>query len=115
MLSWIVHIAADGTDVLSSRRLEHDLSRRDDSGRICEIDDALSLKAFQRLRRVRAEPDDRTRGAERTAAVERLAGRGLVFINDGQLVLVECHVSVGDVAVDEVEKSVATKGSDPSV
>ena len=61
---------------------------------------------------MRAEPDRRTRGAERTAAVERLAGGGLVFVDDGQLVLVESHVGVGDVAVDEVEKSVGLDGDD---
>ena len=32
---------------------------------------------------MRAEPDGRTRGAERAAAVERLAGGGLVFVDDG--------------------------------
>ena len=89
MFSRIVHVAADGTDVFAGRCLEDDFTNRNDGRRIVEIDDALRLKALQRLRRGRAEPDGRTRGAERAAAIERLAGRCLVFIDDGQLVLVE--------------------------
>ena len=112
MFSRIVHVAADGTDVFAGRCLEDDFTNRNDGRRIVEIDDTLRLEAFQRLRRVRPEPDRRTRGAERAAAVERLAGGGLVFVDDRQLVLVESHVGVGDVAVDEVEKSVGLDGDD---
>ena len=69
VLGGIVHIAADGADVLSCRRLEHDFAWRNDGGRVREIYDALRLEDFQRFRRVRAEPNSRTRSTERTAAV----------------------------------------------
>ena len=55
MLCRIVDIAADGADILASRRLEDDFARRNDGRRIVEIDDALLLKALQRFRRVGAE------------------------------------------------------------
>ena len=104
VLGRIVHIAADGADVLSCRRLEHDFARRDDGGRICEVNDPVLFQTFQRLRRVRSEPDGRTRRAERATTVQRFAGGGLVVIDHGKLVPVERDIRVGYVAMDEVEE-----------
>ena len=106
MFGGIVDIAADRADVLAGRRLEDDFAHGDDGRRIVEIHDALLRVALQRLWRVRAEVHGRARAAESADAVKGFARGGLVLVDDGELVLVERDVGVGDVAVNEIEKPV---------
>ena len=112
MLGRVVDVAADGADVLAGRGLEDDLAGRDHGGRVREVDDAVRGEALQRLGRVGSEVDGRARGAEGADAVERLAGGGEVLVDDGEPVLVERHVGVGDVAVDQVEEAVGLDRDD---
>ena len=106
MFGGIVHIAADGADVLSGRSLEDDFARRNYGRRIVEIHDALLGKTLQRFRRVGAEIHRRTGAAEGTDAVEGLSRGGLIVEHDGEAVFVERDIGVGDIAVDEIEKSI---------
>ena len=83
MFGGVIDITADGADVLTCRRLEHDFAGRNDGRWIGEINDPVLFQTFQRLRRVGAEPDGRTRRAECATAVQRFAGGGLVVIDHG--------------------------------
>ena len=104
MFGGVIDVAADGADVLAGRRIEHDFAGRNHGRWIREVNDPVLFQTFQRLRRVGAEPDGRTRGAERATAVQRFAGGGLVVIDHGKLVPVERDIRVGYVAMDEVEE-----------
>ena len=83
---------------------------RNDGRRIVEIDNALLRVAFECFGRVGAEIHCRAGAAKGADAVERLARGGLVLEHDGKTVLVERDIGVGDIAVDEAEKSVRLDG-----
>ena len=112
MLSGIIDIAADGANVFAGRGLEDDFAHRNDGRRIVEIDDTLLRVAFQRFGRVGAKIHGRAGAAEGTNAVESFARGGLILKHDGEAVLVERNIGVGDIAVDEIEKSIRLDGDD---
>ena len=112
MLSGIIDIAANGADVFAGRRLEDDFAHGNDGRRIVEIDDTLLRVALQRFGRVSAKIHGRTGAAEGTNAVESFARSGLILKDDGKPILVERHIGVGDITVDEIEKSVRLNGDD---
>ena len=106
MFCGVVDVSADRADVFAGCGFEYDFVRRDYFGRIRKIDYAVRGEAFERFRRVSAQPDGRARGAEGADAVECFPRRRLVFIDYGKLVLEKRRIGVGDVAVDEIEKPV---------
>ena len=98
MLGRIIHIAADGADILAGGFLLLEIHLGEDGRhRMVEVHHALGFKVLIALRRVGAAIHRGMVAHELADAVLRLAGSWQVVEDHGEFVLVQGLVNVGDV------------------
>ena len=107
MLGGVIHVAADGADVLAGGLLLGEIHFGQDGRHgMVEVHHALGLQVLVALRGVGAAIDGGMVAHKLANAVLRFAGGGQVVENHRELVLIQRFVNVSDVAMKHVKQSV---------
>ena len=113
MLGGVIHVAADGADVLAGGLLLGEIHFGQDGRHgVVEVHHSFGFQVLVTLRGVGAAIDGGMVAHELADAVLRLAGGGQVVEDHGEFVLIQRFVNVSNVAMKHIEQAVVLHHDD---